>query len=353
MGFFRVLLALSVVMAHSRPSSFKVYFSGFGGTNAVEVFFIISGFYIAMILNRSYSTRAAFYKNRALRLYPIYFLICGFVLARALVLPKFKAELFSFPAEVLTLGAIANSTLFGTDWLMFLRWNDGRLQFGNFRDSELSLWNMLLVPQSWSLGIELTFYMLAPILCKAKSKTLLGMFVLFMSVRIFSFGNGLNVDPWTYRFFPFELPMFLVGILLFRFKRRFEFTSKFSVTSIYLIIGLSYLILPFVSKELSLGRFPQLLFLVFLTALIILFAPENLRDKKFGELSYPIYMVHALVISTCGELSLLFSNYAFLLKLLENSSAFTLLTLALTLLFSHFLNMLVQPIERMRDKNRQ
>ena len=107
---------------------------GFGGANAVEIFFVISGFYIAMILARSYSTNLGFYKNRALRLYPIYYIICALVLVRCLLLPNLRPVLFSFPAKPLSIGALANSTFFGSDWLMFLQWKDNNLHFGNFNN---------------------------------------------------------------------------------------------------------------------------------------------------------------------------------------------------------------------------
>jgi len=54
MGLLRVLLAVSVFMAHSGPTGFMSHLIGFGGANAVEIFFVISGFYTAMILELSY-----------------------------------------------------------------------------------------------------------------------------------------------------------------------------------------------------------------------------------------------------------------------------------------------------------
>ena len=49
------------------------------GTEAVEIFFIISGFYMGLILRGKYEQRAhstrLFYQNRFLRLYPTY-LVC-------------------------------------------------------------------------------------------------------------------------------------------------------------------------------------------------------------------------------------------------------------------------------------
>ena len=62
----RVLLAVSVFMSHSTQSELIEGLTGFGGINAVGIFFIVSGFYIALILNKSYSTKVGFYENRIL-----------------------------------------------------------------------------------------------------------------------------------------------------------------------------------------------------------------------------------------------------------------------------------------------
>ena len=166
------MLAVSVFMAHSSVSGIATLFVGFGGPSSVEIFFIISGIYIARVLDTSYSSWKNFYINRALRIYPIYFIVTGFVLFRSLLFPEVRDDLFSYPLIALIIGTIANITFFGSDWLMFLKWNNNHLTFGNFNDSEIPLWHMLLVPQSWSLGVEISFYLLAPFLCKLSAKKL-------------------------------------------------------------------------------------------------------------------------------------------------------------------------------------
>ena len=57
MGFIRLLLAVSVVSSHAGVHPFL---SLVGGTVAVKTFFIISGFYIAMIIN-NYKDNTSFY----------------------------------------------------------------------------------------------------------------------------------------------------------------------------------------------------------------------------------------------------------------------------------------------------
>ena len=66
LGFFRVILAIAVVLTHSQS---LLGYTLLGGELAVEAFYIISGFYMSMILNEKYSSNYLFYTNRALRLY--------------------------------------------------------------------------------------------------------------------------------------------------------------------------------------------------------------------------------------------------------------------------------------------
>ena len=54
-----------------------------GGEIAVELFFIISGFYMSLILNEKYNTPdkiLIFYKNRFLKLFPIYWTVLIFTI---------------------------------------------------------------------------------------------------------------------------------------------------------------------------------------------------------------------------------------------------------------------------------
>lgn len=72
MGLVRVFLALAVVATHNQFQSPFLHASF-----AVNLFFAISGFCMALVLNQKYTERnpARFYIARYLRLWPTYFVV--------------------------------------------------------------------------------------------------------------------------------------------------------------------------------------------------------------------------------------------------------------------------------------
>jgi peptidoglycan/LPS O-acetylase OafA/YrhL len=352
MGLLRVLLAVSVFMVHAPQSTWNKALGGFGGSNAVEIFFVISGFYMALILEKSYLKKGRFYRNRILRLFPIYYLVCGLILLRTFLFPNSQEFNFSFPTQAVVFGGLANSTFIGSDWLTFLEWKNGHWHFGNFNESGEPLSDMLLVPQSWSIGIEVTFYLLAPLLCKFKSRTLIFLILGTLVSRLVGLYFGLDHDPWTYRFFPFEIPMFLIGILLYRLRARIGTSHKVSQKMTRILLVTSYVLFSLLSWLISFNRFWQMLFLLALVIVILVWGEESTKDRKIGELSYPIYLSHILVITTYIGLVQLISKKIMFFELFSDPILATPISLALTILFSILLNRIVIPIERSRDKNR-
>lgn len=179
MGLLRLLLALSVVADHCG----SVWnFDLVGGKMAVQSFYIISGFYMSLILNEKYVGENNSYKlfitNRFLRVYPIYWavmlLTVLFVLTIAMIskthfIPKFGNYLtvpnvFSFLYLILT-----NILIFGQDVVLFQGINpaNGNLFFtNNFKITAPPLHSFLFVPQGWTLAIELMFYLVGALYCK-------------------------------------------------------------------------------------------------------------------------------------------------------------------------------------------
>jgi peptidoglycan/LPS O-acetylase OafA/YrhL len=80
MGLIRVLLALAVVDFHAVRFASSPHFLNLPWINggvAVQSFFVISGFYMALILSGKYAGRGVFvfYRARFLRLYPAYWIV--------------------------------------------------------------------------------------------------------------------------------------------------------------------------------------------------------------------------------------------------------------------------------------
>ncbi len=108
MGTVRFLLAIAVVLTHTGAEFNFIEEAHL----AVEMFFLASGFLISFILRESNTYRSdlsRFYLNRALRLYPIYYVVLllstfGFLLFPSIFGPPaiLRAEL-SFSAILISL----------------------------------------------------------------------------------------------------------------------------------------------------------------------------------------------------------------------------------------------------------
>src|SRR4051812_32294352 len=119
MGCLRTILAITVVLAHS-PWNNGVAFAG--GRNAVQLFYVISGFLIAHVIrtNPAYRSPTRFYINRALRLYPIYFVVLLLTLLVTVLKNLRYFDLYTqIPTGAVVWLVIANVFLFGQDWIMF------------------------------------------------------------------------------------------------------------------------------------------------------------------------------------------------------------------------------------------
>jgi peptidoglycan/LPS O-acetylase OafA/YrhL len=302
MGTLRTIFALTVVFAHVWPSGSLFV----GGRNAVQLFYVISGFLISYILveRKSYPRVADFYLNRYLRLYPIYCFVAAaslvaIILTRQSMLPQLYT---AAPPAATALLTLSNIFLFGQDWVMFAAVKHHALVFStDFFDSELPLYRGLLVPQAWTLGVELSFYLLAPFILPRR-RLLYALLLASLALRAGLFAAGLGTrDPWTYRFFPAELALFLAGslahqILLPRYRRLAPDMRARAVdwgTYFLIAISLLYATVP-VAEPWKMG----VLFAAFilLLPLAFLFQNRHCLDNWLGDLSYPIYIGHILAI---------------------------------------------------------
>lgn len=361
MGLLRVILAIAVVIGHS-DSFFGFKFTG--GLVAVEIFFIISGFYMTMILEKKYTGKgsyALFLSNRFLRLYPIFWAVLLLTIAASIVsyvlfkdwgkLSLYVQYWETFKTETIVFLIMTNIILFGQDVVMFLGLNPetGGMYFTHsFWETSPRFHKFLFLPQAWSLGIELMFYLIAPFIVRRNIFFILILIALSMLVRMFTyFYLGYTQDPWTYRFFPSELALFLLGTVSFRLYDSYKIQKNLVLgyNPSYFIVPLFFLILVFYQFIPTTG-FKHIFnwgfygFCCLSIPFIFQLFKSSRIDSRIGELSYPTYISHMLVIYAL-------SPFLHRLNLLEYKGELAVL---FTVIASYILVRLISdPIEKIRQ----
>lgn len=350
MGTIRTLLALAVVFGHAGTYLFT------GGMLAVQLFYVVSGYLMSLILlSNSYRSKTTFYINRLLRLFPIYWFVAIFTLAIYFCFPTENSKNFFNTFESLEFDSIwlylSNIMLIGQDWIMFTGVKDGIFGFAtNFNDSEVLVWQGLLVPQAWTLGVELSFYLIAPFILN-NPRIWISILLLSLALRFYFISIGLGTeDPFTYRFFPLEIALFLLGAFSHQMLRPFYLKIKV-MDNIRMIKNITYLFIFFICifhllPGGILKSFMMIIVFIFALPFLAKYQSNNNADNWVGNLSYPIYICHWIVI----DLIKFVFEY---LNIASNSILFYFTVIALTLLFAFLLETTInQRVEltRMRYK---
>jgi peptidoglycan/LPS O-acetylase OafA/YrhL len=314
-GTLRLLLALSVVLFHSGPFVFTGS-DWVGGIVAVEGFFVVSGFYMALVLHQRYGHRLRdFYANRLLRLYPLYWAALALYLVAGWIEPSIDrfAALWAVDRSASTWALMlsANLLLVGADWMLLFSASTEGLQFApEIAGQALPLFKYHYLPQSWSLPIELAFYAIAPWLVFHRWRLLLVAVMSLATKYGLVFGAGLG-DPWFYRVFPLELWLFCLGALAFHAFVSLSPRWRLAALRWPVLLGLSAFILFYghgdAGAKYDIASLRYATFLcALLLALPVLFAgfKDSAWDRWLGELSYPIYLIHLLVIGVVVKFDL-------------------------------------------------
>ena len=189
MGTLRFLLAISVVFFHFNELEGRMV----GGSMAVQSFYIISGFYMALILNEKYlagkGSYQLFISNRLLRLYPLYLLVflitvLAYFIDEAVFdynvpfLKNLKEHSPKFSIGTYLYLIVSNMTIVGQELALFLGLNNqtGQLYFtGNFHQTSPEVNSFMVIGQAWTIGLEILFYLIAPFIVRRKVIVLFGL----------------------------------------------------------------------------------------------------------------------------------------------------------------------------------
>ena len=302
MGMLRLLLAVGVVAEHAGVAF------GVGSFTAVEAFFMISGFYMSLILGSGTYRTAPFYLSRGLRIFPVFWVAMGcaalyyWVASSSFGISTYGSRGFASiwgeggTVELKAWYATASTTLVGADAGMFFNTNE--------RQAVMSL----LMPTIWTLSLEIYFYALCPLLIRFRSRWLVLLVALLVGVRIAGYVAGLDAEPWHARFFPFEIIYFLLGMLAHRWTQHLTRSGRMSralmapMALALLIVGVLtigfYPIMHALGWPLVYDQPAYLLSLIYCAAVfcslpLLFHLTRNSRiDSYVGEYSYPIYLFH-------------------------------------------------------------
>jgi peptidoglycan/LPS O-acetylase OafA/YrhL len=321
MAGVRLILALCVVLVHLQwyfPQVLNGY-TILDGLTAVQSFFMISGFYMALIIEEKYGKTNRPYllyiTNRALRIYPIYWVVLGLT---------FLVD----PRVINFFDVIKNILLVSTpDYFVWIK----------------SIYDRLLVGQAWTLGIELTFYLVAPLLTKGNFKKTTGIVLVAFILRVILWRTNFYPPNDADYFFLPNLVFFMLGILAYKLHgwlKRFQISNKIIVMVTVLFVVLTLLV-PYLPNWLNWHHMREwMYYLELFLAIPFLFRADQIVQGKLwhllGDIAYPIYISHLLVLTV-------------LMNNLKNISI--VLALVGVVGFSIFLlYMVANPIDKIRDR---
>ncbi|EMN2537568.1 acyltransferase family protein [Acinetobacter baumannii] len=287
----RAIAVLFVFFNHLNISLFK------GGFIGVDIFFVISGFLITMIIRKEIENKSFtilnFYRKRIIRIAPAYFLVLMIVSSISFFILT-PSELISYIKSALS------SALFVSN---FYFWKNVG---GYFSDNT----HETFLLHFWSLSVEEQFYLLWPIfliilmsIIKNRKIFLFTFFILLIFLIAVSEFMAINYSSMAY-YFPFSRAFELfVGASLVFIKNNNIKTQKSNIFYFFSILTLFFCAF-FYSEN---TKFPGLFALLpcLATALIIYLNNSNSIFYKFlscslmrffGKISYPMYLWHWPII---------------------------------------------------------
>jgi len=303
-NLLRLLLALSVVVVHTAELSQRVEIAEisryFSSVVAVDSFFIVSGFLIFMSYENS-SSLGSYLSKRFRRIAPAYVVVILFWAIFLYFLSSksfgeyFSMELWSYIISNLTTLNFLHPTIDGI-----------------FEDNYISSINGAL----WTIKIEVTFYLLVPIIIYLFSKIgrLPLIFIIYILAILYSLlmiylfdSSGNSIFLKLEKQIPSQLAFFISGALLYYYY------DKFSKNALLLLIISSILLYIHHSVAPIYPLYPMSLAIV-----IIYFATQVRYLFSFGnysDISYGLYIWHFPTIQLFVYYHL-FDNLAFGIPLL-------------------------------------
>lgn len=309
MGTIRFLLALSVLIVHSSPILGVTILPGY---LAVQVFYIISGFYMTLVYREKYSLSKRplylFFSNRILRLYPLYLIVIFMTIILSLVFGvwlgwygKLQYYFDYYHHHSNSLGQLSaliffNLILIGQDIITFFSFSPNGYFYFNGLQGNIQLQEFLFIPIAWTVSVELFFYLVVPFTVNKSIQTIIGFIVsvLLLRLLLFFFFDA-QIGFAIYRFAPTELFWFLLGILSYRLHKIGYLPNRRFGAALWLLFLFSLFTYRYLEVDLI------IFCLTFFTVpSIFYYFSRHSWDRLVGELTYPLYISHCFFLLIVG-----------------------------------------------------
>lgn len=264
---------MSVVLSHLR-----ITFFGYSpGVIAVISFFILSGYVMSIIIEKYYKQPSAipiFYLDRAVRLFPQFWFYM-IVASACIYFLKFDSTSIN---QLTFTKWILNFLILPQGYYMF--WGEGAI----------------VIPQSWSLGLEMSFYLVIPwILIYFSKRQIYGLAFASFLVFLAAYFGKIHSDYFGYRLLLGTLFMFLVG---WSFSQNDNNAKKFR-TIVFLSAG-ALLLIAFLNKFLYDLPYTKEVLVGLMVGILVVGFIKNFNfstlDEFFGNLSYGVFLNHFIII---------------------------------------------------------
>lgn len=253
---------------------------------AVDVFIILSGFVITLLLVEKKETYFIFILRRGFRLLPVYVLLliisALFINEQISLLSLAPFESHYIDSRIINLKNTVDN--FWTNFFLHLTLLHGVVGSGILPSSDYAF-----IEPAWSLSLEWQFYLVAPIIITLMQNANKSLWIIVLSIVIASLygkgGDGLLANDAHY---------FFVGIVSYYIYRNINIFDS----SLYVATML-------ISFSIIMRSIPLIVWAIVFSSVTnentkygnIIFELLNHRILKyFGKISFPIYIVHSLVM---------------------------------------------------------
>ena len=271
--------------------------------------------FMSLVLARQYLSRSIwdFYASRMLKLVPLYLVVSAFALVSAAIFTGDQSffhtydplaawrrvNFWSAPIGVQLYSAFTMLTLIGSDTWTWIGFNPLSGVFSvapKFSPGATTPMSLSPVPQAWTLGLEISFYLVAPFLARQRIRWIVLCLAASIVARLVLYNFWPLYPTYARILGPLEIVFFLYGMIVHRLTPEIErYLASFTMHAIIAGVGVTLLIglrIVAVITEAEGDDIASLVILGLLLPSIFIVTRSSRLDELAGSLSYPVYVLH-------------------------------------------------------------